>query len=294
MPDKERQRIINAENTQEFSNMYEYNSENENSVVQHIFELKDMLSYEILKQELIDVLETDNFPLFIDERSRNIVRIISENINNLEIEDPDDKFYLNTFREEIRTIVLTHMNNSYDITYNINEMEQYIDLEPIADIYEFFILRKLNNIFKYYYSIINLSFFDKTSEGDDRDDLRETLREYLLELVPNLNQDEVTDQELTMELLSEFFSNKERIVNSGISNVEGFSSFLNYIVTEDDGEFVSDRIREMFYNFGGFEGIEFDDTITFKRYFEVLSDIENANDLLVLLSTRVFKEENMR
>jgi hypothetical protein len=55
---------------------------------------------------------------------------------------------------------------------------------------------------------------------------------------------------------------------------------------------VSDRIREMFYNFGGYEGIEFDDNESFKNYFECLMELENANELLVTLASKVFEDQN--
>ncbi len=46
----------------------------------------------------------------------------------------------------------------------------------------------------------------------------------------------------------------------------------------------------MFYNFGGYEGLDFDDEETFKKYFECISELDNANQLVVTLSSRVFTE----
>lgn len=294
----ERNKIINMEYLDEETEVQEYTGsdfDNNNSVTKHIFELKDLLSYDILKQELIDSFEIDSKPLFLEQNSRNIVRIIGDNIDNLKIDNPEDKFYLDTFREEIRQIVLGHLQENYEITYNINEAEGYIDLDPIADLYEFFVLRKLNNIFKYYYSIISMTFFDEIlKKEDERKDAIQDLKEYLISINEKLMvaDDDVIDTEITMETLSEFFNNRFNIVNSGILNVIGMSSFLNFITTHDDGELVSDRIREMFYNFGGFDGLEFDDTESFKNYFECLVELENANELLVLLASKVFEMQN--
>ena len=289
-----RNQVINAEYLDEFQVEQEYNDENENTITKHIFELRDMLSYDILKQELIDSLEIDNKPLFLEPNSRNIVRIFSENLENLEIENSEDKFYLNVFKEEIRQLVLEYLKENYQITYNINEAEDFIDLEPIADLYEFFILRKLNNIFKYYYSIINMSFFDKIlEEGEEKKNAIQTLKEYLISINNKLMmEEENVDKEITMEILGDFFNNRFKIVNSGIMNVIGMSSFLNFIITNDDGEVVSDKVREMFYNFGGYEGIEFDDSESFKNYFECLIELENANELLVTLASKVFESQN--
>ena len=289
-----RNQVINGEYLDEYQTEQEYYDENENTVTKHIFELKDILSYDILKQELIDTLEIDSKPLFLDPISRNIVRIFSENIGNLELVDSEDKFYLNVFKEEIRQLVLEHLRENYQITYNVNESEDYIDLEPIADLYEFFVLRKLNNIFKYYYSIINMSFFDKVVEDEEeRKDVVEALKEYLISINDKLMvEPDSSNHDITMEILGDFFNNRFKIVNSGIMNVIGMSSFLNFIVTNDDGEMVSDRIREMFYNFGGFGGIEFDDNDSFKNYFECLNELENANELLVTLASKVFESMN--
>jgi hypothetical protein len=293
MDELNRNQIINAEYLDEYETEQEYDDGNENTVTKHIFELKDILSYDILKQELLDSLEIDGKPLFLEPNARNIVRIFSENINNLELIDSEDKFYINVFKEEIRQVVLEHLKENYRITYNINEAEDYIDLNPVADLYEFFILRKLNNIFKYYYSIINMSFFDKViTNEEERNSMILNLKEYLISINDKLVEEEVSDIEITMEILGDFFNNKGIIVNSGISNVIGMSSFLNFIITTDDGEMVSDRIREMFYNFGGYNGIEFDDTESFKNYFECLSELENANELLVTLASKVFESQN--
>jgi hypothetical protein len=293
-----RTHLIGAEYLDELEVTQEYDGledNNENSVTKHIFELKDLLSYDILKQELIDTLDIDGKPLFLEMNSRNIVRIFSDNINNLQLENSEDKFYLDTFKEEIRQIVLAHLEQNYQITYNINEAEEFIDLEPIADLYEFFVLRKLNNIFKYYYSIINMSFFDKViTEEKQRIEAVKELKEYLISINEKLSiaEEDISNNEITMEILSDFFNNRFKIVNSEIMNVIGMSSFLNFIVNHDDGELVSDRIREMFYNFGGFGGIEFDDTESFRNYFECLVELENANELLVILASKVFESQN--
>ena len=290
----DRNQILSAEYLDEYEVEQEYDSSNENKVTKHIFELKDILSFDILKQELIDSLEMDNKPLFLDSNARNIVRIFSENIDNLKIENPDDKFYLNTFKEDIRQLVLSYLKENYQITYNINEAEDYIDLNPIADLYEFFILRKLDNIFKYYYSIINMSFFDKVIENEEeRNTAVQNLKEYLININDKLiSGEEVSNINITMEILGDFFNNRFNIVNSGIMNVIGMSSFLNFVIAHDDGEMVADRIREMFYNFGGYEGIEFDDEESFKSYFECLTELENANELLVVLASKVFESQN--
>jgi hypothetical protein len=289
-----RNQMVNAEYLDELELNQEYNDENENSVTKHIFELRDTLSYDILKQELLDCLEIDNKPLFLEPNSRNIVRIFSENIDNMALENSEDKGYLNTFKEEIRQLVLDHLRDKYQVVYSINEAEEYINLEPIADLYEFFVLRKSNNVFKYYYSIINMSFFDKIVEDkEERELMVQTLREYLISINDKLVvEEELNDNDITMEILGDFFNNRYKIVNSGIMNVIGMSSFLNFIVTEDNGELVSDRIREMFYNFGGYEGIEFDDTESFKSYFDCLIELENANELLVMLASKVFEDQN--
>lgn len=293
MDKMDRKMMTNAEYLDEYSPEQEYNDENENKVTQHIFELKDILSYDILKQELIDSLEIDSKPLFQEPNARNIVRIFSENLENLNIVDSDDKYYLNTFREEIRQIVLEHLKENYQISYNINEAEDYIDLTPIADLYEFFILRKLNNIFKYYYSIINMSFFAKVVDSEaEKKTMTQNLKEYLISVNDKHMDEDASKEEITMEILGGFFSNRFRIVNSGISNVIGMSSFLNFILLNDSGEVVSDRVREMFYNFGGFEGIEFEDNESFKNYFECLVELENANELLVTLASKVFESQN--
>lgn len=289
-----REQVMNSEYLEEYQTEQEYDGSSENIVTKHIFELKDILSYEILKQELTDTLDIDKKPLFLDSNARNIVRIISENIDNLEIIDADDKFYLNTFREEIRQLVLEHLSDTYKISYNINENDDLIDLEPIADLYEFFIMRKLNNIFKYYYATINMSIFDKTVEEDQRGDMLETLRNFLIRnAYENAVPDDLSNEEITMDVLSKFFNNRFNIIDSGILNISGMSSFLNFIITVDDGEMVSDRIREMFYNFGGFNGIEFEDTDSFKNYVECLIELENANELLVMLASKVFETRNM-
>jgi hypothetical protein len=293
-----RTRLINAEYLDETEETQEYDTleyDNENSVTKHIFELKDLLSYDILKQELIDSLDVDGKPLFLEPNSRNIVRIFYENINNLYLENSEDKFYLDRFKEEIRQIVLAHLEENYKITYNINEAEEFIDLEPIADLYEFFVLRKLNNIFKYYYSIINMSFFDKIITDDqERKEATQELKQYLISINEKLliGEEDISDNEITMELLSDFFNNRFKIVNSEIMTIIGMSSFLNFIVSHDDGEIVSDRVREMFYNFGGFGGIEFDDGESFRNYFECLIELENANELLVILASKVFEAQN--
>lgn len=289
----DRMEMINGEYLDVYEEEFEYDGSSENLVTKHIFEIKDAISYEILKQELIDTLEIDNRPLFLEGNARNIVRIISENIDNLVITDPDDKMYLNTFREEIRQLVLGHMEDSYSITYNINEADDFIDLEPVADLYEFFILRKLKNIFKYYYSIISMKFFDINVTDEERPEMVKNLREYLISINEKLiDEEDLKDSDITMQILGEFFNNKYNIVNSGIINIVGFSSFLNFVLTADDGEMVSDRVREMFYNFGGFKGIEFDDAISFKNYFDCLIELENANELLVLLASKVFQDQN--
>lgn len=293
-----RTHLIGAEYLDELELTQEYDGledNNENSVTKHIFELKDLLSYDILKQELIDTLDIDGKPLFLESNARNIVRIFSDNINNLQLENSEDKFYLDTFKEEIRQLVLAHLQESYEIKYNINEAEEFIDLDPIADLYEFFILRKLNNIFKYYYSIINMSFFDKViSNEQEKKDAVKDLKEYLISINEKLTvaEEDISNNEITMEILSDFFNNRYKIVNSEIMNVIGMSSFLNFIINHDDGEVVSDRIREMFYNFGGFGGIEFDDNESFRNYFECLVELENANELLVKLASKVFEDQN--
>jgi hypothetical protein len=288
-----RSQVINSEYLEEYDVEQVYNDDNENSITKHIFELKDILSYDILKQELIDSLEIDNKPLFLDANSRNIVRIFSENLENLQINDADDKSLLSTLREEIRGIVLDHLRENYLISYNINEGEEYIDLEPIADLYEFFIQRKLDNVFKYYYSIISMSFFDKIIENkEERKTMASAMREYLISINDKLTDGDVSDEEITMEILGDFFNNRFKIVNSGISNVIGMSSFLNYVLMNDEGEIVTDRIKEMFYNFGGFGGMEFDDTESFRNYFECLLELENSNELLVSLASKVFESTN--
>lgn len=291
MPENKRDDLIRSISTEEMQTQREYSNEDENLVVRNIFEIKDLISYEILKQELINSLEQDAYPTFLHPDSNNVIRILSENIDNLEIQDVEDKTYIDVLKTEIRTILLEYLERTYDLKYIINELEPFIDLEPIADLYEFFVIRKLNNIFKYYYSIINMSFFNKIVKEDEQAELKDGLRQYLISLSDSFKNDEpIDDQMLTMEMLSKFFSNKEKIVNNGISNIVGFSSFLNFLVEENDGEIVSDKIKEMFYNFGGYEGLDFDDEETFKKYFECISELDNANQLVVTLSSRVFTE----
>lgn len=291
MPENKRDDLIRSIPTEEMQTQREYSNEDENLVVRNIFEIKDLISYEILKQELINSLEQDAYPRFLHPNSNNVIRILSENIDNLEIQDVEDKTYIDVLKTEIRTILLEYLERTYDLKYIVNESEPFIDLEPIADLYEFFVIRKLNNIFKYYYSIINMSFFDKIVKEEEQAELKDVLRQYLISLSDSFKNDEpIDDQMLTMEMLSKFFKNKEKIVNNGISNIEGFSSFLNFLVEENDGEIVSDKIKEMFYNFGGYEGLDFDDEETFKKYFECLSELDNANQLVVTLSSRVFTE----
>lgn len=291
MPENKRDDLIRSISTEEMQTQREYSNEDENLVVRNIFEIKDLISYEILKQELINSLEQDAYPTFLHPNSNNVIRILSENIDNLEIQDVEDKTYIDVLKTEIRTILLEYLERTYDLKYIINELEPFIDLEPIADLYEFFVIRKLNNIFKYYYSIINMSFFDKIVKEEEQEELKDGLRQYLISLSDSFKNDEpIDDQILTMEMLSKFFKNKEKIVNNGISNVVGFSSFLNFLVEENDGEIVSDKIKEMFYNFGGYEGLDFDDEETFKKYFECISELDNANQLVVTLSSRVFTE----
>lgn len=291
MPENKRDDLIRSISTEEMQTQREYSNEDDNLVVRNIFEIKDLISYEILKQELINSLEQDAYPTFLHPDSNNVIRILSENIDNLEIQDVEDKTYIDVLKTEIRTILLEYLERTYDLKYIINELEPFIDLEPIADLYEFFVIRKLNNIFKYYYSIINMSFFNKIVKEDEQAELKDGLRQYLISLSDSFKNDEpIDDQILTMEMLSKFFSNKEKIVNNGISNIVGFSSFLNFLVEENDGEIVSDKIKEMFYNFGGYEGLDFDDEETFKKYFECISELDNANQLVVTLSSRVFTE----
>lgn len=290
MPDIKRETLIRSRQAEEMETDRDYTTESENLVVRSIFEIKDLISYEILKQELLISLEEDSYPKFIQPNSNNVIRILSDNINNLVIENVEDKTYLDVLKDEIRNIMLDYLDRTYDLRYIINEAEQFIDLEPIADLYEFFIIRKLNNVYKYYYSIINLSFFSKLQvDTAERDELRGILRDYLISLSDNFdNEEEIDDKTLTMEMLSKFFSNKDKIVNNGISNVVGFSSFLNFLILQNDGEVISDRIRDMFYNFGGYEGLDFDDEETFKKYFECITELENANQLVVNLSSKVF------
>lgn len=291
MPENKRDDLIRSISTEEMQIQREYSNEDDNSVVRNIFEIKDLISYEILKQELINSLEQDAYPTFLHPDSNNVIRILSENIDNLEIQDVEDKTYIDMLKTEIRTILLEYLERTYDLKYIINELEPFIDLEPIADLYEFFVIRKLNNIFKYYYSIINMSFFNKIVKEEEQAELKDGLRQYLISLSDNFKNDEpIDDQILTMEMLSKFFKNKEKIVNNGISNIVGFSSFLNFLVEENDGEIISDKIREMFYNFGGYEGLDFDDEETFKKYFECISELDNANQLVVTLSSKVFTE----
>lgn len=291
MPENKRDDLIRSVSTEEMQTQREYSNEDENLVVRNIFEIKDLISYEILKQELINSLEQDAYPTFLNPNSNNVIRILSENIDNLEIQDVEDKTYIDVLKTEIRTILLEYLERTYDLKYIINELEPFIDLEPIADLYEFFVIRKLNNIFKYYYSIINMSFFNKIVNEEEQEELKDGLRQYLISLSDSFKNDEpIDDQMLTMEMLSKFFKNKEKIVNNGISNIVGFSSFLNFLVEENDGEIVSDKIKEMFYNFGGYEGLDFDDEETFKKYFECISELDNANQLVVTLSSRVFTE----
>lgn len=291
MPENKRDDLIRSISTEEMQTQREYSNEDDNLVVRNIFEIKDLISYEILKQELINSLEQDAYPTFLHPDSNNVIRILSENIDNLEIQDVEDKTYIDVLKTEIRTILLEYLERTYDLKYTINELEPFIDLEPIADLYEFFVIRKLNNIFKYYYSIINMSFFNKIVKEEEQAELKDGLRQYLISLSDSFKNDEpIDDQMLTMEMLSKFFKNKEKIVNNGISNIVGFSSFLNFLVEENDGEIVSDKIKEMFYNFGGYEGLDFDDEETFKKYFECISELDNANQLVVTLSSRVFTE----
>lgn len=291
MPENKRDDLVRSISTEEMQTQREYSNEDDNLVVRNIFEIKDLISYEILKQELINSLEQDAYPTFLHPDSNNVIRILSENIDNLEIQDVEDKTYIDVLKTEIRTILLEYLERTYDLKYIINELEPFIDLEPIADLYEFFVIRKLNNIFKYYYSIINMSFFNKIVKEDEQAELKDGLRQYLISLSDSFKNDEpIDDQILTMEMLSKFFSNKEKIVNNGISNIVGFSSFLNFLIEENDGEIVSDKIKEMFYNFGGYEGLDFDDEETFKKYFECISELDNANQLVVTLSSRVFTE----
>lgn len=291
MPENKRDDLIRSISTEEMQTQREYSNEDDNLVVRNIFEIKDLISYEILKQELINSLEQDAYPTFLHPDSNNVIRILSENIDNLEIQDVEDKTYIDMLKTEIRTILLEYLERTYDLKYTINELEPFIDLEPIADLYEFFVIRKLNNIFKYYYSIINMSFFNKIVKEEEQAELKDGLRQYLISLSDSFKNDEpIDDQILTMEMLSKFFKNKEKIVNNGISNIVGFSSFLNFLVEENDGEIVSDKIKEMFYNFGGYEGLDFDDEETFKKYFECISELDNANQLVVTLSSRVFTE----
>lgn len=291
MPENKRDDLIRSISTEEMQTQREYSNEDENLVVRNIFEIKDLISYEILKQELINSLEQDAYPTFLHPDSNNVIRILSENIDNLEIQDVEDKTYIDVLKTEIRTILLEYLERTYDLKYTINELEPFIDLEPIADLYEFFVIRKLNNIFKYYYSIINMSFFNKIVKEEEQAELKDGLRQYLISLSDSFKNDEpIDDQMLTMEMLSKFFKNKEKIVNNGISNIVGFSSFLNFLVEENDGEIISDKIREMFYNFGGYEGLDFDDEETFKKYFECISELDNANQLVVTLSSKVFTE----
>ena len=291
MPENKRDDLIRSISTEEMQTQREYSNEDENLVVRNIFEIKDLISYEILKQELINSLEQDAYPTFLHPDSNNVIRILSENIDNLEIQDVEDKTYIDVLKTEIRTILLEYLERTYDLKYIINELEPFIDLEPIADLYEFFVIRKLNNIFKYYYSIINMSFFNKIVKEEEQEELKDGLRQYLISLSDSFKNDEpIDDQILTMEMLSKFFKNKEKIVNNGILNIVGFSSFLNFLVEENDGEIVSDKIKEMFYNFGGYEGLDFDDEETFKKYFECISELDNANQLVVTLSSRVFTE----
>lgn len=291
MPENKRDDLIRSISTEEMQTQREYSNEDDNLVVRNIFEIKDLISYEILKQELINSLEQDAYPTFLHPDSNNVIRILSENIDNLEIQDVEDKTYIDVLKTEIRTILLEYLERTYDLKYTVNELEPFIDLEPIADLYEFFVIRKLNNIFKYYYSIINMSFFNKIVKEDEQAELKDGLRQYLISLSDSFKNDEpIDDQILTMEMLSKFFSNKEKIVNNGISNIVGFSSFLNFLIEENDGEIISDKIKEMFYNFGGYEGLDFDDEETFKKYFECISELDNANQLVVTLSSRVFTE----
>ena len=291
MPENKRDDLIRSISTEEMQTQREYSNEDDNLVVRNIFEIKDLISYEILKQELINSLEQDAYPTFLHPDSNNVIRILSENIDNLEIQDVEDKTYIDVLKTEIRTILLEYLERTYDLKYTINELEPFIDLEPIADLYEFFVIRKLNNIFKYYYSIINMSFFNKIVKEEEQAELKDGLRQYLISLSDSFKNDEpIDDQILTMEMLSKFFKNKEKIVNNGILNIVGFSSFLNFLVEENDGEIVSDKIKEMFYNFGGYEGLDFDDEETFKKYFECISELDNANQLVVTLSSRVFTE----
>lgn len=291
MPENKRDDLIRSISTEEMQTQREYSNEDDNLVVRNIFEIKDLISYEILKQELINSLEQDAYPTFLHPDSNNVIRILSENIDNLEIQDVEDKTYIDVLKTEIRTILLEYLERTYDLKYTVNELEPFIDLEPIADLYEFFVIRKLNNIFKYYYSIINMSFFNKIVKEDEQAELKDGLRQYLISLSDSFKNDEpIDDQILTMEMLSKFFKNKEKIVNNGISNIVGFSSFLNFLIEENDGEIVSDKIKEMFYNFGGYEGLDFDDEETFKKYFECISELDNANQLVVTLSSRVFTE----
>lgn len=291
MPENKRDDLIRSISTEEMQTQREYSNEDDNLVVRNIFEIKDLISYEILKQELINSLEQDAYPTFLHPDSNNVIRILSENIDNLEIQDVEDKTYIDVLKTEIRTILLEYLERTYGLKYIVNELEPFIDLEPIADLYEFFVIRKLNNIFKYYYSIINMSFFNKIVKEEEQADLKDRLRQYLISLSDSFKNDEpIDDQILTMEMLSKFFKNKEKIVNNGISNIVGFSSFLNFLVEENDGEIVSDNIKEMFYNFGGYEGLDFDDEETFKKYFECISELDNANQLVVTLSSRVFTE----
>lgn len=291
MPENKRDDLIRSISTEEMQIQREYSNEDDNLVVRNIFEIKDLISYEILKQELINSLEQDAYPTFLHPDSNNVIRILSENIDNLEIQDVEDKTYIDMLKTEIRTILLEYLERTYDLKYTINELEPFIDLEPIADLYEFFVIRKLNNIFKYYYSIINMSFFNKIVKEEEQAELKDGLRQYLISLSDSFKNDEpIDDQMLTMEMLSKFFKNKEKIVNNGILNIVGFSSFLNFLVEENDGEIVSDKIKEMFYNFGGYEGLDFDDEETFKKYFECISELDNANQLVVTLSSRVFTE----
>ena len=112
MPENKRDDLIRSISTEEMQTQREYSNEDDNLVVRNIFEIKDLISYEILKQELINSLEQDAYPTFLHPDSNNVIRILSENIDNLEIQDVEDKTYIDVFETEIRIIWVEYLERT--------------------------------------------------------------------------------------------------------------------------------------------------------------------------------------
>lgn len=254
----------------------------------NIMRLQDELSYNVLFEEISDTLEQDKVG-FIQDRSRNFVRILSDRFDTINVYKftnnenvAEAKNYINELKQNVCNLILSHLVDQYGISYNQNLVNYSPDLEMIAEIYEFFILRKKENISQYLYKLLtNLDEENGVSYRETTD-----------ELIQEIQRAKETKETIGENYLEYVILNFFKFVDILVKNENVASSISNYIFEScqsDAEEITNKKITQAYYNYGTENGLDFHDKESFSKYFSLLKKPEYANEVLRSLFAKFLK-----